>query len=167
MEPEFFIEIKDYPNYYISTYGRVFSEKTGDMKKLKPCKSSNGYYKVTLCKDGKTYNKTIHRLVAETFLERVEGKNEVDHIYHNKLDNRVEKLKWCDKRENNINKKTRINSKSGVNGVSFSKRDKLWSASIYIEANKKKQKWFKKKEDAINWRKEMEKKYYTYMDTIY
>ena len=37
----------------------------------------------------------VHRLVAETFLSNPKGYNEIDHRNHNKLDNRVENLRWC------------------------------------------------------------------------
>lgn len=37
----------------------------------------------------------VHRLVAETFLSNPKGYNEIDHINHNKQDNRVENLRWC------------------------------------------------------------------------
>ena len=138
----------------------------GNMRELKGRVNNKGYLQVNLYKNGKKSNKTIHRLVAETFLERVEGKNEVDHIYNNILDNRVENLKWCDRRENNINKKMLKNNKSGVKGVRYRKDRNAWVACISSEMYKRKRKQFKKKEDAINWRLEMEKKYYTYMDSI-
>ena len=48
MEPEFFIEIKDYPNYYISTYGRVFSNRKGREKYLKLTITEEGYVRVKL-----------------------------------------------------------------------------------------------------------------------
>ena len=49
-------------------------------KFLKPRKDSCGYLMVTL--NGK--NKLIHRLVAETFLVKIDGLNYVNHIDENK-----------------------------------------------------------------------------------
>ena len=45
----------------------------------------------------------VHRLVAETFLSNPKGYNEIDHINHNRLDNRVGNLRWCTHSENMSN----------------------------------------------------------------
>lgn len=58
------------------------------------------YLKVNLWKEGKTVNRNVHRLVAEAFLEPVEGKDYVDHINGNKYDNRAENLRWVTQSEN-------------------------------------------------------------------
>ena len=42
----------------------------------------------------------VHRLVAETFIDNPQGYNEIDHINHNRLDNRVANLRWCTHAEN-------------------------------------------------------------------
>ena len=45
----------------------------------------------------------VHRLVAEAFLDNPKGYNEIDHINHNRLDNRRENLRWCTHSENMSN----------------------------------------------------------------
>jgi hypothetical protein len=62
---------------------------------LKPLRTGNGYVYVYI--DGK--NKTIHRLVAEMFLEKNDF-NLVEHLNHNKKDNRVENLMWSNQKYN-------------------------------------------------------------------
>ena len=45
----------------------------------------------------------VHRLVAETFLSNPKGYNEIDHINHNRLDNRACNPRWCTHSENMSN----------------------------------------------------------------
>lgn len=45
----------------------------------------------------------VHRIVAETFIENPRGCKEVDHINHNRQDNRVENLRWVTHEENQAN----------------------------------------------------------------
>lgn len=106
--------------YQVSNLGRVKSlEKTvphptaksgywvlpEKIRKLKVCKN-NGYLMVILSRHNRIKNWTVHRLVALAFLEKVEGKDSIDHIDGNKLNNSVDNLRWCTRKENNNNPKT-------------------------------------------------------------
>lgn len=98
-------DIEDYPNYQVSSMGRIKSlnyNKTGKEKimKVTPC---NGYFNLTLCKDGKTKQFQIHRLVAQAFIPNPENKPEIDHINTDRTDNRVENLRWVTHKENSNN----------------------------------------------------------------
>lgn len=62
--------------------------------------SSKGYLRCNLKVDGKSYDFTLHRLVAITFLDKIEGKDFVNHINGIKTDNRLENLEWCTQSEN-------------------------------------------------------------------
>lgn len=42
----------------------------------------------------------VHRLVAEHYLPKIDGKNNINHINGDKSDNRVENLEWVNKRDN-------------------------------------------------------------------
>nr|UVX77624.1 MAG: zinc-binding loop region of homing endonuclease [Bacteriophage sp.] len=59
------------------------------------------YYGVSLRKDGKYYNKTIHRLVAEAFIPNPNNLPCVNHKDENRLNNNVENLEWCTYQHNN------------------------------------------------------------------
>ena len=95
--------IADYPNYEVSTEGQVKNIITGHV--LKPYSSrvknsSMGYLKVKLTNKAGAKQFYVHRLVAEAFLERKEGQEQVNHIDENKLNNNVTNLEWCTRSEN-------------------------------------------------------------------
>jgi len=87
--------------YEISSYGRVKSFKSHPSGKiLKTNLDSNGYPKISLSKNGAKKDALVHRLVAEAYLPRVDGKTCVNHIDGNKANNRLDNLEWCTYSEN-------------------------------------------------------------------
>lgn len=89
-----FKEIPSYLGYFITNDGIVYSLKTGKYIKLS---NQNGYYTVMLYKSDKAYQKCVHKLVAQTYLEKKDEDACVNHKNGNKKDNRVENLEWCTK----------------------------------------------------------------------
>lgn len=79
-------------DYFADEHGNVFNKK---MKKLKPRVHSGGYLRVNLCKNGKSKDFYIHRIVAELFIDKKQGLNEVNHIDSDKRNNCVSNLEWC------------------------------------------------------------------------
>lgn len=90
--------IKDFPNYTISEDGTV---RNHEGKILKPSISNNGYQRVSLSNDNVSHKHiSVHRLVAEAFIDNPLNLSQVNHINENKMDNRVENLEWCTPLEN-------------------------------------------------------------------
>ena len=59
-----------------------------------------GYYRVSLYNQGQSKRYFRHRLVAEHFLDKPEGKDFVNHIDGDKSNNSLENLEWVSQSEN-------------------------------------------------------------------
>ncbi len=85
----------------VSKDGTIKNMVTGCIYKQRI--SDKGYVrcKITLANG---YNKdvTVHRMVAEAYLENPENKLQINHIDGNKLNNHVSNLEWSTPRENTI-----------------------------------------------------------------
>lgn len=93
----------------------------------------------------------LHRYIMNCPTDKV-----IDHINHNTLDNRKANLKICTRFENQQNLRSKSTEQTGVY---FREKRNVWCANI--SKNKiRYSKEFKTKENAINWRKEMENKLY-------
>lgn len=90
--------INGYPSYAVSNQGAVRNNTTGAV--LKNRSVPGGYQYVTLCDSNGHHQKSVHRLVAENFLNNSRGCEYVNHIDGNKTNNRVDNLEWCTISEN-------------------------------------------------------------------
>lgn len=81
-------------SFYLKTY------KITKIKLLKPEVTNVGYLRVCLVKNNLRYRYSIHRLVVEAFIGKINDGLQVNHINGVKTDNRVENLEIITQAEN-------------------------------------------------------------------
>lgn len=93
--------------YEVSNFGRVKSldrvDKRGRFQKGKiktQINNGSGYMVVSLKKDGKQKMRSVHRLVADSFIPNPLHKPCVNHLDGDKSNNKVVNLVWCTYVEN-------------------------------------------------------------------
>ena len=111
--------------------------KNNKWKNTKTSIINSGYLKVTLSNESKNTTRTIHQLVAISFLGHDETnlKLVVNHIDFNKQNNHVENLEVVTYRENS-NHRPKIHS-SDYPGVYWREKTQKWQVAIRINGKKK------------------------------
>ena len=97
----------------------------------------------------------LHRLVMDCPDGMV-----VDHINHDRLDNRKENLRICSIRQNTMNQGISKNNTSGVTGVSLDKKSNKWIAYIKVNYRQITLGRFSNIDDAIQARMDAEIEYF-------
>lgn len=107
---EIWKDISGYPDYQVSNFGNVKSNKTG--KLLNPHITEQRYCIVNLYKNGVDRHFKVHRLVAFVFIENKFNKKTVNHKDGNKTNNNFENLEWCNHSENHLHAYRKLNRKA-------------------------------------------------------
>lgn len=119
------------------------------------CIDKNGYVK--------SNDIRMHRLV----MNEKNPKVVIDHIQHNKNDNRKKNLRKCISKENTRNCNPGKNNKSGFVGVYFDKQRNKWAATIKVDRKTIYLGRYNDIEDAVSARVEAEIKYFGYYSSIF
>jgi hypothetical protein len=105
--------------------------------------SKDGYANGT-CGD---FKGLLHRFI----MGAKKGDPRLDHVNNNRLDNRIENLRFATPSENAMNKSKEKNSTSKYLGVYLDNRDKIWVCSFLDKEKKKETFRFEKEEHAAYW----------------
>ena len=101
-----------YDDYEVSSLGRVRNVITHKVLSTFD-KNRLGYIRVNLYNNGKKKRYFIHRLVAEAFLPKKQGKDFVNHKDGNKQNNHLDNLEWCNRSENQLHSYYVLKNKTG------------------------------------------------------
>lgn len=112
--------------YNVSSSGQVKNRKTNRI--LKGEINSKGYIRVTL----NTKRYFVHRLVAMLYIPNNNNYSQVNHINHNKTDNRYSNLEWCNNQYNSA--QAFINGR--ISGRTKISKENLVTILEYIKTKK-------------------------------
>lgn len=113
-----------------------------------------GYYKLMI--DSVVYQ--AHQL-AWFYHYGYFPKGQIDHINHNKSDNRICNLREVSEKDNHKNRPKQVNNTSGCTGVSWYKLTNKWIAHIQVNKKHITLGYFNTFTEAVRARKEAEVKY--------
>lgn len=94
--------------------------------------NSCGYMRVQV--DNKYhYN---HRIIWEMHHGKIPDGMQIDHINHNRLDNRIDNLRIVSHIDNGRNRSINLNNSSKITGVHWDSRNNKWQARISVDGKR-------------------------------
>lgn len=89
-----------YSGYFVTPDGRVFSNRRKQTIKELNQTLVNDYLSIIVYHNGRQIRKSVHRLVAETYLPNPNNLPQVNHIDENKINNNLNNLEWVTHQQN-------------------------------------------------------------------
>ena len=81
-------------NYYLNEKGEIYSNYSGELRKLATTINNKGYECITIYIDQKKTTKKLHRLLLETFKPTEDKSLQTNHIDGVKTNNHIDNLEW-------------------------------------------------------------------------
>ena len=128
----------DYANYlfkYDPETGNLYKRIKGTNEfRVKPSgtKTKTGYIQIGV--DGKLY--LAHRIIMLLVNKSLSEECQVDHIDHNRLNNKLNNLRVVNQSENMRNSGRRSDSSTGVTGVVYHKPAGKYMVNIFIDGKR-------------------------------
>lgn len=98
--------IPGFDGYFVTKTGNVYSNYSGEYKKLKKRTDKDGYFRINLYRNGCRYEGRIHLLVLKTFIGPRPVGLQARHLDGNNQNNNLENLCWGTAKENRLDQKT-------------------------------------------------------------
>jgi len=143
----------------------TYDEEGGELYRIKKSQSYSGAARPAGCINSNGYSyvaiKGIRYLTHRIIFLLMTGElpEQVDHINHDRADNRWENLRAVSNQENARNSPIRSTNTSGTTGVTWEKRFKKWCAQITVDGKNKFLGYYCDKKEAIVARKIAENEY--------
>ena len=154
---EIWKDITGYENLYmVSNYGNIKRVKSNRI--LKPAlQKITGYLRLSLCKNNIKKNASLHRIVAQEFIENFKNEDHINHKDYDKTNNYLDNLEIVSRIENQCHRRKNENNSSKYMGVHYHKSSKKYRANISINGERIYIGIFDDEEDAYNARVQYEK----------
>ena len=121
-----FVQMMNHPNYEILSKYPHTIRRIEDKREVSEIERNDGYIQVNLNDDDKKRICKKHRLIAEQFIPNPDGLPQVDHINHNRKDNRISNLRWVSASTNQFNK-------SSFKGVRYEFIDDIPETAVVVD----------------------------------
>ena len=121
-----FVQMINHPRYEMMTKYPHTIRRIDNKREVKECEHSNGYFQVRLNDGDKRRTCLKHRLIAEQFLPNPDNLPQIDHINHNRQDNRIENLRW-------VSGSTNLFNRASYSAVQYEFVDDLPEDAIVID----------------------------------
>ena len=121
-----FVQMINHPNYEMSVEYPYTIRKIDNKHEVSECEDKAGYLMVKLNDNDKRRTCKKHRLIAEQFIPNPDGLTQIDHINHNRKDNRISNLRW-------VSASTNAYNRSSTKSVCYEFVDDMPDDSIIVD----------------------------------